>query len=62
MSQLHQSDGSSFERNDDGFYVARCDCGYEMGPLPDVETVTDVLMSHAFQAGWDGARREVEKR
>ena len=33
----------------DGWYWARCTCGFEMGPLPDSETMTDVLMEHAAE-------------
>lgn len=47
----HVSDGSSFEPNENqaGFHTARCQCARNFGPLPDIETVTDVLMEHAYE-------------
>lgn len=31
----------------DGWYFARCTCGFEFGPLPSAGDVMDVLMEHA---------------
>lgn len=46
----HQSDGSSFEEID-GWFNAKCSCGWELGPLPGTEEVTDSLMMHAYAMG-----------
>jgi hypothetical protein len=43
--------GSLDEREADGFYTARCICGWSDGPFPDFETMVDALMDHAFYAG-----------
>lgn len=50
------------ERDDDGWHVAHCSCGWSFGaPLPDEETRTDVLMQHAYEAGRAAANsREAE--
>lgn len=34
-----------------GFLVPRCACGWVCPPSPDVETATDFLMQHAYEAG-----------
>lgn len=47
----HVSDESSFEEDEIGFYVPACSCGWKFGPVPDVETVVDVLMGHAYEEG-----------
>lgn len=31
----------------DGWFYARCECNYEAGPFPDMETAIDDLMQHA---------------
>jgi len=49
----HQSDPGSLEPDADGWYHARCTCGFRFGPLPDVETVADVLMEHAADRSYD---------
>lgn len=36
----------------DGWTIARCMCGWTFGPCPDDVTATDVLMEHAYAAGW----------
>lgn len=36
---------------EDGWYEARCTCGFTMGQLPDLETTVDVLMEHAYDVG-----------
>lgn len=33
--------------DDDGWYWSRCECNYEQGPFPDMETAIDDLMQHA---------------
>lgn len=43
----HMVDDSCTEPDDTGFYVARCYCGFEFGPLPGITEVIDVLMEHA---------------
>lgn len=42
---------------EDGWYEARCSCGFTMGQLPDLETTVDVLMEHARDAGLQEADR-----
>lgn len=49
--KVHDSDGRSFEPDKMGFYTARCSCRWKFGPLPDQETLTDVLMAHAYEMG-----------
>lgn len=46
---LHQSDPVCFEADAEGWYTARCECGWSFGPLPDVETMVDALMAHAAE-------------
>lgn len=48
---VHMSYATTTDPMDDGFYEARCECGYVQGPFPDVETVIDDLMGHAFAMG-----------
>lgn len=50
-SSTHLSDPRTFDESDDGFFTALCYCGWERGPLPDIETMVDALMEHAFYAG-----------
>lgn len=57
----HQFDPECLEATDDGFFEARCGCGFSFGPAPDIQIVIDVLMAHAYDAGWDAARQEVQK-
>jgi hypothetical protein len=47
----HSSDPASFDSDDAGFFTAVCSCGWKQGPLPDVETMVDALMQHAFEMG-----------
>ena len=35
-----------------GFLAADCACGWKCYPCPDMETVTDALMQHAYEAGY----------
>lgn len=32
---------------EDGWYRARCVCGWTQSPFPDIETMVDALMDHA---------------
>lgn len=48
------SDG--IEEDDEGFLFAVCKCGFCTGPLPSAEEVADVLMEHAFDAGYHAAQ------
>lgn len=41
---------------EDGWYEARCSCGFKLGQLPDLETTVDVLMEHAYDVGLREAR------
>lgn len=47
----HQSQSGTLEPNEDGWYTARCGCGFTFGPAPDQEVVLDVLMEHAWLVG-----------
>lgn len=48
---LHQCDGESLVQDAIGFYTPRCTCGWSWGQVPDLETLTDVLMAHAQEMG-----------
>lgn len=49
MMQEHLSE--DFCQQDDGWWVARCTCGFGSAPLPDSETACDMLMQHAYFMG-----------
>ncbi len=51
VDRPHLSDVSCLEPTDTGFFEARCECGFRVGPLPDRETLVDVLMEHAWNEG-----------
>lgn len=51
MAELHATADGTLERGEDGWYEARCTCGFRNGPLPDLETTVDELMDHAWAAG-----------
>lgn len=57
--EQHMSAESAFEKDGTGFYVPTCACGWAFGPVPDLETLVDVLMQHAYEAavGEGGTRR-----
>lgn len=64
LMAVHYSVLGSLEPADDGWWHARCVCGWEQGPLPDIDTVVDALMSHAADAAFaEGAQfaREVSR-
>ena len=46
----HMLNPESLE-DEKGWFTARCTCRWSFGPLPDVETLIDVLMEHALYAG-----------
>lgn len=50
---------AEFERDEDDFIVARCSCGWSLGPFPDEETAIDVLMEHAYDRGRADAKEEL---
>lgn len=50
MSKFHLS-APPFD-DEDGWFFARCECGYEQGPFPDMETTIDALMGHAREQGY----------
>ena len=37
--------------DDDGYYHATCGCGLEVTGVPALETIVDILMEHAYEAG-----------
>lgn len=47
--KVHMTDDVDW-RPADGWYTARCSCGWSDGPFPDVETMVDALMDHAAAA------------
>lgn len=51
MSDLHLIRSECLDPDVNGFYVARCRCGFSFGPLPDLETLCDALMEHSFDEG-----------
>jgi hypothetical protein len=52
---VHATDAGTLTRESTGWYMARCICGWRMGPLPDLETTVDTLMDHAWSVAWDEA-------
>jgi hypothetical protein len=40
-----------FERDDEGWWLGRCHCGWEGGMYPDAEDAADALMDHAYACG-----------
>ena len=38
---------TDFYKNDEGWWVPACECGWSSGPVPDAETAADALMQHA---------------
>jgi len=48
---------SSFDEDDDGWPIVRCSCGFQFGPVPDMETAADVWGDHQYEvaAALDGA-------
>lgn len=55
MSQHFSIDVSP---NDEGWFEARCDCGWNGGMFPDAEDLCDALMQHAYEQGWIDAKHE----
>lgn len=55
MDNVHQTATGTLHPTD-GWYEARCACGFRLGQLPDLETMVDVLMEHAYDAGLREAR------
>lgn len=53
----HVSDAASFDKDEHGFYAPTCACGWTFGPVPDTETLADVLMQHAYEAAVEDVRR-----
>jgi hypothetical protein len=54
---IHQSDPGAFMEDGSGFLTPpRCACGWEFGPVPDMETFVDVLMAHAAEEAERGSR------
>lgn len=51
MSAFHLIQSECLDPDVNGFYVARCMCGFSFGPLPDLETLCDALMEHSFDEG-----------
>lgn len=49
MSADHYS--IDFERDDEGWWIGRCKCGWEGGWFPDAEDAADALMDHAYTEG-----------
>lgn len=47
---LHQTADGTLEAKADGWWEARCVCGFRSGPLPDRETTVDVLMDHTAES------------
>lgn len=42
---------SELVEEEDGWVVPTCSCGWRFRPVPDAETMTDVLMDHAREVG-----------
>lgn len=42
---------SGIQEDDDGFLSVLCDCGANIGPAPDPETMLDMAMEHAWAGG-----------
>lgn len=56
MTGVHVS--KDFAKVVNGWWYARCACGFRRGPFPDAETACDVLMGHAFAVGEKEGRKE----
>lgn len=50
-SVIHLSDPETFKPDADGFFTARCVCGWALSPWPDMELAVDALMEHAYVKG-----------
>jgi len=48
----------NFERNEDGWYVPECVCGWKWAAVPDAEDAADALMQHAREQGYLEAQRD----
>lgn len=46
------------EPDAEGWFLARCDCGWLAGPFPAAEDAADALMDHAYEQGRSAAARE----
>lgn len=57
---IHMSHAETLLSDDDGWHQARCTCGWAQGPLPDLETVVDVLMQHAREMALLEDREEAD--
>lgn len=51
MSALNHGCAGPPIEDEEGWYTAACECGFEIDGLPDLETAVDILMEHAFEAG-----------
>jgi hypothetical protein len=47
-----------FERDDEGWWPGRCNCGADLGVFPEAEDATDALMQHAREQGYLEAKRD----
>lgn len=52
VEPMHLASPGTLNQGEDGQFIAKCTCGYELSPLPDIETVVDLLMGHAWHASW----------
>jgi len=51
--ETHDSESGTLEPDADGWYHARCTCGWRFEPLPDAETVLDALMDHVAEVEFE---------
>lgn len=54
----HMSEPGTLEPDADGWWHARCVCGWQQGPFPDIEVVVDALMDHVADVVWEQTLRE----
>lgn len=50
------ADGAPLVTDADGWYFARCQCGFEQGPFVDTAQAIDALMEHAYERGFADGR------
>jgi hypothetical protein len=58
VTKVHISE-SGIENDPGGFVTVTCECGIKLGPAPDAETVLDMAMEHAFEAGFRDGQEDV---
>lgn len=53
---------TNFEENDEGWWIARCSCGWECDCLPDAETAADCGGDHRVECAMIEARADRDRQ